>query len=90
MSTAIYINTVEAKEEFAELINRVSHHKDRIILLRRDKEVAAIIPIEDLQSLQVCKDKSDLDEAVSALNEARKQGTLPLEALKETLKPEEL
>lgn len=82
MST-VYINTTDAKEEFSELINRVSHHKERIILTRRDKEIAAIIPIEDLLLIQASQDKKDLNEAVEALKEARKEGTLTLEDLKE-------
>lgn len=81
--TTTSINTVEAKEEFSELLNRVSHNKERIILVRRGKEVAAVVPIEDLMLLQASQDKSDLHEAVEALKEARTQGTLTLEQLKE-------
>ena len=83
--TPISINTIDAKEEFSELINRVSHHKERIILTRREKEVAAIIPLEDLLLLQASKNRSDLDEAVEALKEARQQGTTSLENLKEEM-----
>lgn len=80
--TTLSINTANAKEEFAEIINRVYHHKERVILVRRGKEVAAIVPIEDLLLLQESQDKSDLLEAVEALKEARNQGTITLEELK--------
>ncbi len=80
--TLTYINTADAKEKFSELINRVAHNKERIILTRRDKEVAAIIPLEDLLLLQTSRDKTDLEEAIESLNEARKQGTSSLESLK--------
>ncbi|OGT35523.1 MAG: prevent-host-death family protein [Gammaproteobacteria bacterium RIFCSPHIGHO2_12_FULL_37_14] len=83
--TTTYVSTADAKEEFSELINRVSHHKERIILTRREKEVAAIIPLEDLLLLQASKNRSDLDEAVEALKEARQQGTTSLENLKEEM-----
>ena len=85
MTTTSCINTMEAKEEFSELINRVAHHKEHIILTRRDKEIAAIIPIEDLKLLQASQDKNDLEEAVEALKEARKQGTVTLDGLKEEI-----
>jgi prevent-host-death family protein len=79
------ISTADAKEEFSELINRVTHNKERIILTRRGKEIAAIVPLEDLLMLQKSQSKNDLDEAVLALQEARNQGTITLENLKEEI-----
>ena len=63
----IYINTIHAKEEFSELISRVAHTKQRVIITRRDKEIAAIVPLEDLQLLQRSENKNELQEAVEAL-----------------------
>lgn len=83
--TIMSINTVDAKEQFSELINRVSHHKERILLTRRGKDIAAIVPIEDLLLLEESQNKSDLQEAVEALKEARHQGTTTLESLKEEM-----
>lgn len=80
MSTT-YVNTIDAKEEFSELINRVSHNKERIVLTRRGKEIAAIVPLEDLLFLQKSQSKNDLDEALEALQEARSQGTTSLAEL---------
>lgn len=79
------ISTAEAKEEFSELINRVSHYNEHIVLTRRGKEVAALIPIDDLQLLQAAKSKQDLEEATEALQEARSQGTTTLEELLDEL-----
>lgn len=79
--TTGYMNTIEAKEDFADLISRVSHHKERVILTRRGKEVAAIIPIEDFALLQASQNKSDLEEAAEALKEARDKGVITLDAL---------
>lgn len=80
--TTTAINTIDAKEEFTELVHRVSHNKERIILTRRGKEVAAIVPLEDLAWLQATEDKNDLHEATLALKEARTEGTLSLDELK--------
>jgi prevent-host-death family protein len=82
MTTTSSISTADAKEEFSEIINRVAHNKERIILTRRGKEIAAIVPLEDLHWLQKSQNKNDLDEAVLALQEARSQGTITLEELK--------
>lgn len=83
--TTTYVNTIDAKdakEEFSELINRVSHNKERIILTRRGKEIAAIVPLEDFLYLQKSQNKNDFDDAVEALQEARSQGTITLEDFK--------
>jgi prevent-host-death family protein len=80
--TTTSINTADAKEEFTELVNRVAIHKERIILTRRDKEIAAIVPLEDLKYLEESRNKNDLAEATEALKEARAQGTFSLDELK--------
>lgn len=84
MATSI-ISSNDAKEEFAELISRVLHNKERIIITRRGKEVAAIVPLDDLHVLQASQDKHDLKEAVEALQEARQQAPITLDALKHEL-----
>lgn len=83
--TLMTITTIDAKEEFSELVNRVSLNKERVVLTRRGKEVAAIIPIEDLVLLQQSQNESDLLESVEALKESRTAGSVTLEALKEEL-----
>ena len=79
------INTADAKDAFTELMNRVSHNKERIVLTRRGKEIAAIIPIEDLHQLEASQNKHDLRDAADALKEARIDGAITLDALKEEL-----
>jgi len=83
--TTIAINTADAKEQFIDLINLVAHNKERIVLTRRGKDIAAIIPIEDLKLLLESQDKHDLREAIDALKDARSVGTLTIEQLKEDL-----
>ena len=57
----------EARKDFAELINRVAYGDERIILERRGKRLAAVIPINDLDTLEAIEDHIDLDEAKKAL-----------------------
>lgn len=83
--TTMSLTTSEAKEDFAELVNRVEHNKERIILIRRGKEVAVIVPIEDLLLLENSQNKSDLQDATDALKEARSTGMVSLEELKAEL-----
>lgn len=79
------ITTAEAQDQFSELINQVVHNKDHVILTRRGKEVAAIIPLEDLALLQDLQNKHDLQEALDALKEAREKGSISLEKVKEEI-----
>ncbi len=81
----VSINTIEAKEQFTDLVNRVAHQKERIVLTRRGKEIAVIIPFEELQLLQASQDKQDVREAIDALQEVRHTGTVSIEQLKENL-----
>ena len=80
--TITRINTLEAKEQFNDLINRIAHSKERIVLTRRDKDVAAIISLEDLNLLDQIQDKHDLHAAIDSLKEARSTGAATLEQLK--------
>jgi prevent-host-death family protein len=79
------MNTIDAKEQFTDLINRVTHNKERVILTRRGKEIAAIIPLEDFKILQDSQDKNDLRDAIDALKEARNSGAATLEQVKEKI-----
>jgi prevent-host-death family protein len=79
------MTTVDAKEKFTDLINQVSHNKERVILVRRGKEVAAIVPLEDLQFLESTQGRHDLEEAIDAFKEAKDTGTTSLEQLIEEI-----
>ena len=45
------VSTVEARENFAELINQSAYGGERIVLTRRGKPLAALIPLSDLTDL---------------------------------------
>lgn len=51
MKTEI-ISVVEAKKRFSEIINRSAYSDCRIIITKRNRPVAAVINMEDLQSLE--------------------------------------
>lgn len=41
----------EARDQISEILNRVAYRGERIVLHRRGKELAALIPMADLQIL---------------------------------------
>jgi prevent-host-death family protein len=79
------MTTVKAREHFSELINRSAYGKERVLLTRRGKDIAVVIPIEDLQLLEALEDQIDLHDAKVALKEAKRKGTMTLEEFKDKL-----
>jgi prevent-host-death family protein len=79
------LNVSKAREEFPDLVNRAAYGKERTIVSRRGKDLAAVIPIEDLRLLERLAreemDRIDLEHAQAALKEAEEKGTIPLRDL---------
>ena len=79
------VNTVDARSQFSEIINRAAFGKERMILTRRGKELVAVVPIEDVKLLEALEDRMDLEEARTALSESKKKGTVSWEKMKKEL-----
>lgn len=61
------VSAREAREEFSDLLNRASYARERVVITRNGRPVAALISMEDLELLRVLEDASDQ----AALREAR-------------------
>ena len=59
----------DARTGLAEIVNKVAFGGERIRLHRHGKDVAAIVPIEDLQLIEDLENRMDLDAARAALKE---------------------
>jgi prevent-host-death family protein len=68
------ISTAEARSQFADVINQVAYGGVRIVLTKHDKEVAAVIPIADLEKLALLEQSMDLKEALDSLRDAEQNG----------------
>lgn len=67
------------------MVNRAVFGKERIVLTRRGRELAALVPIEDIELLHRIEERIDLDEARAALAETRTKGTVAWSELKRDL-----
>jgi prevent-host-death family protein len=76
------ITAVDARQQFADIVNRSAYAKERIVLTRRGKDLVAVVPIEDLKLLEEIEDRIDLDSARKALKES---GSVPWEKVKAEL-----
>ncbi|HYN80455.1 MAG TPA: type II toxin-antitoxin system Phd/YefM family antitoxin [Gemmatimonadaceae bacterium] len=73
----------EARIRFAELVNDVAFGGERVVLQRHGKDIAAVVPIEDLALLEELEDRIDLDAARKALRD--KEPAIAWGALKREL-----
>ncbi len=65
-------STVEARNDFSEVINLAAYGKERVALTRRGKTVAYVVPPDDVKALEAIEDRIDAEEARKALEEIEK------------------
>lgn len=82
---AVCWTTTKARSSLSELVSRVVFRGERVVLSRRGKPAAAIVPLEDLELLEELEGRMDLDAARKALAEAKEKGTTSWEKLKAEL-----
>ena len=75
----------EARESFSTTINRVAFGRERVVLTRHAKRVAAVVPIEDLDLLEALEDARDLDDVRAALGDPANRERIDWEELKAQL-----
>ena len=64
----VRVTATEAREHFADTLNRVSYRGERIVVYRRGgKDVAAVVPMDDLELLQKLEDRLDHEAIQKAL-----------------------
>lgn len=68
------VTTVKAREAFSEVLNRSAFGKERIILTRRGKGVAVLMPLEDLALVEAAEDRQDAEEIRRRVKEWERGG----------------
>jgi len=71
-------STAEVREKFGSIVKKAAQDKERIVLTRRGKDFAALVPIEDMKLLEDLEDRLDLEQARVALAEAKADSTPPI------------
>lgn len=72
------MNIVAIRSRLADTLNRVAYQGERVVLERRGKGVAAIVPMEDLAALERMEDEKDAHEAKKALTDMKRKGLKPI------------
>jgi prevent-host-death family protein len=79
------VSVSEARESFADIVNRVAYRNERVLVTRRGKPIAALIPMEQVEFLERTEDEYDLREALDALADPANGVTYPLEEVEAEL-----
>ena len=57
------MSTVEARENFSEMINQAAYGNERVVLTRRGKPLVAVVSLQELQHLEVAATTAETAEA---------------------------
>lgn len=71
-------STAEARGKLGRIIKKTAVDKERVVITHRGKDMAALVPIEDMRFLEELEDRLDLEEARAALAEAKADPEKPI------------
>ena len=73
----------KACEDFSATLSRVAEKGERIVLHRDGKNIAALIPVQDLTLLEELEDRLDAEDLRAAKEEWEREGrqTTPLDGV---------
>lgn len=78
------VNSAHARKTFSDLLNESGFGGRRIIVTRKGKAVAAVVPIEDLEAIQAMEDRKDIAEANRIISDPKNE-FIPWEQAKREL-----
>lgn len=67
------IETCE-RDDIQSALDRAASNKERVKVVCGGREIAAVIPLEDLELLEELEDRLDVLEALDAIAEAKREG----------------
>ena len=78
------IAVIDARKDLADILNRAAYAKERVVLTRRGKDVAALVPMDDLEILEALEDRIDIEESEKVLARVRagSEQLIPLDEVK--------
>jgi prevent-host-death family protein len=78
------INSAKARRSFSDLLNETGFGGHRTVITRKGKAVAAMVPLDDLEAIQVLEDQKDVTEAQCILSDKESE-FIPWEQAKKEL-----
>lgn len=85
----VTMSAEEARTNFSDVVKRAKYGRQRTIVTTHGKKAAAIIPVEELELLELLLERleyrKDVIDARAALEEIEKEGTVSLEEWRQSL-----
>jgi prevent-host-death family protein len=85
MSTTPSIPFSEARINLTDLVNKVAYGGKRIILTRKGRKLVAIVPLDDLDTIEALENKLDRAAAEKAKEDMKKHRTISWKKAKRKL-----
>ena len=79
------LSMAAVRKDLADLIGKVHYRKERMVITRHDKPVAALVPMDDVELLERLEDRLDILEALEAIEDYDANGGISLQRLKADL-----
>jgi prevent-host-death family protein len=79
------VSVSEAREGFADLVNRAAYAGERSIVARRGRDLAAVVPAQDARLLEALEDELDLAAVREVLADPDLSRPIPWEDVKAQL-----
>ncbi len=76
------MTATEARDDFAAVVNHAVYGKERVLLTRRGRELAAVVPVEDVLLLEALEEYLDVAAAHEALASPENRERIPWEQVK--------
>ena len=80
------MTTAEARKNLADVLNRVAYTRERVVVTRHGREIAAIVSMEDLSLIERLKTLLDQKEVADALDELDAGESVSWRALREEMR----
>ena len=81
------LTVAAVRKDLSDLIGKVQYRRERLIITKHDKPVAALAPVDDAALLEKIEDHLDLLEAMEAIEDYETNGGVSLERFKTELDP---
>jgi len=73
------MTAVKVRDNFSEVVARAAYGKERIYITKNGKNLAALIPVEDMALLEELEDRLDAAEADRILDKTKPTDLVPFE-----------
>lgn len=75
----------QVRQDLAEALNQVAYSGERVLIHRRDRDVAALVSVEDFELLQAIEDRLDVEAADQAVADPDNQERIAWSDVKKAL-----